>query len=264
MIRDLPFNDMRSESNIYANRLFMDGIEVTMDKVGTLHDICLFRVRGYVDTTTSPELQRIINQVIEDGINQIIIDLGAVNYVSSAGWGVFVGEIRGLREQGGDLKIVQMIPEVYEVFEMLEFNRILTCYDSLEEAIDDYDFCHGLDLKSSHLTSATLTKNPEQWQTNQKLEGVGDFLPPPGRDSRSGRHITVARSRTVDDADLPLNEKIKKLVTENPLMGSWGIKRQLNSPRFAYTRIGYFKLRGIMKRLGLDTKAKRYRFYRSR
>lgn len=242
----------------------MDGIEISMDKVGTLHDIGLFRVRGYVDTTTSPELQRIINQVIEDGIYQIIVDLGAVNYVSSAGWGVFVGEIRGLREQGGDLKIVQMIPEVHEVFEMLEFNRILTCYDSLEEAIDDCDFCQGLDFKSSYLVSAAYKPKPETWQTDQRPDDASELFSPHGRESRGGRSITIARGRVIDDVDLPLTEKIKKLVTENPLMGPMAITRQLNSPRFGYTRIGYFKLRGIMKRLGLDNKAKRYRFYRSR
>mgnify|MGYP000935045946 CR=1 FL=1 len=76
--------------------------------------------------------------------------------------------------------------------------------------------------------------------------------------------LLVERRRGIDDVDLPLNEKIKKLVTENPLMTPWGIKRQLNSPRFGYTRIGFFKLRGILKRLGLETRAKRYRFYRSR
>jgi len=240
----------------------MDGIEITMDRVGSQRDITLFRVRGYVDTTTSPELQRTLNQVIEEGLCQIIVDLGSVNYVSSAGWGVFVGEIRGLRERGGDLKIVQMIPEVYEVFEMLEFNRILTCYDSLEEAIDDYDFCQGLDLKASYLPSTLAKPKPEVWQTDQKLEDADELLPP--REVRAGRGVTVARNRMMDDLDLPLNEKIKKLVTENPLTGPWGLKQQLNSPRFGYTRVGYFKLRGLMKRLGLDSKAKRYRFYRSR
>jgi len=243
----------------------MDGIEITFVRVGALHDIGLFRVRGYVDTTTSPELQRMMTEVIRDGIHQIIVDLGAVNYVSSAGWGVFVGEIRGLREQGGDLKIVQMIPEVNEVFEMLEFNRILTCYDSLEEAIDDYDFSQGVDFKASLLRSnPAAAPRPVTWETDRKVENPADFVPPAGKEGRNSRGITVARSRAIDDVDLPLNEKIKKLVTENPLMGPWAIKKQLNSPRFGYTRIGFFKLRGVMKRLGLDSKAKRYRFYRSR
>ncbi|HOT96794.1 MAG TPA: STAS domain-containing protein [bacterium] len=242
----------------------MDGIEITVDRVGALRDIGLFRVRGYVDTTTSPELQRQLTEIIQEGVTQIIIDLGAVNYVSSAGWGVFVGEIRGLREQGGDLKIIQMIPEVNEVFEMLEFNRILTCYDSLEEAIDDYDFCQGVDLRASMMEQNGRTSAAPLWETDRAVENPADFLPPVVKESRTARTITVARGRTIDDVDLPLNEKIKKLVTENPLMTPFGIKRQLNSPRFGYTRIGFFKLRGILKRLGLETKAKRYRFYRSR
>ncbi|HOC90721.1 MAG TPA: hypothetical protein PKI90_14345, partial [bacterium] len=87
---------------------------------------------------------------------------------------------------------------------------------------------------------------------------------PANKESRTNRNITIARGRSIDDIDLPLNEKIKKLVVENPLMTPFGIKRQLNSPRFGYTRIGFFKLRGILKRLGLETRAKRYRFYRSR
>jgi anti-sigma B factor antagonist len=242
----------------------MDGIEITMDRVGALHDIGLFRVRGYVDTTTSPELQRMLTEIIQDGVTQIIIDLGAVNYVSSAGWGVFVGEIRGLREQGGDLKIIQMIPEVNEVFEMLEFNRILTCYDSLEEAIDDYDFCQGVDLQASLPDRGNGSKPAPVWETDRVVDNPADFVPPASKEGRTTRNITVARGRGIDDVDLPLNEKIKKLVTENPLMTPWGIKRQLNSPRFGYTRIGFFKLRGILKRLGLESRAKRYRFYRSR
>ncbi len=242
----------------------MDGIEITLDRVGALRDIGLFRVRGYVDTTTSPELQRMLTEIIHDGVTQIIIDLGAVNYVSSAGWGVFVGEIRGLREQGGDLKIIQMIPEVNEVFEMLEFNRILTCYDSLEEAIDDYDFCQGVDLRASLAEGTAAHKVAPVWETDRVVENPAEYIPPANKESRTNRNFTIARGRGIDDVDLPLNEKIKKLVTENPLMTPWGIKRQLNSPRFGYTRIGFFKLRGILKRLGLETRAKRYRFYRSR
>jgi len=73
-----------------------------------------------------------------------------------------------------------------------------------------------------------------------------------------------SRHRAVDDADLPLTEKIKKLALESPAIGPWSIKRLLYSPRFGYTKIGYFKLRSVMRKLGLDSKAKRYRYFRSR
>src|SRR3990172_1619851 len=136
----------------------MEGIDINVDKVGAYKDIALFRIRGYVDTTTAPELQRQLTNEIQEGQSQFVIDLGAVQYVSSAGWGVFVGEIRNLRERGGDLKLSQMAPEVFEVFDMLEFNRILMCYDSIEEAIDDFDFCRGLDLKNGSNFTFPQTK----------------------------------------------------------------------------------------------------------
>src|SRR4030067_816817 len=136
----------------------MEGIDIQIDLVGGLHDIALLKIKGFVDTTTAPQLHKILIDQIHEGLSQFIIDLGAVQYVSSAGWGVFVGEIRNLRERGGDLKLSQMAPEVFEVFDMLEFNRILTCYDSIEEAIDDFDFCRGLDLKNGSNFTFPQTK----------------------------------------------------------------------------------------------------------
>ncbi len=244
----------------------MEGINITVGKVGTLKDIALVRVRGYVDTTTSPELQKTLSTIINSSVSQFIIDLGAVNYVSSAGWGVFVGEIRDLRERGGDLKFIQMTPEVMEVFEMLEFNRILTCYDSLEEAIYDFDFCRGLDFK------APANSPVDGAFGRQSIAGKSPVVPetfPPTTQPKievtgTPRASMYSRHRAVDDADLPLTEKIKKLALESPAIGPWSIKRLLYSPRFGYTKIGYFKLRSVMRKLGLDSKAKRYRYFRSR
>jgi anti-anti-sigma factor len=127
----------------------MEGIQISLSKVGARRDVALFRVKGYLDTQTCTEMLREMTAVLKQGIFYIIVDMGQVNYVSSAGWGVFVGEIKGIRENGGDLKLVQMMPEVYDVFEMLEFHRILECYDSIEEAIDDFDLSIGLDVTKS-------------------------------------------------------------------------------------------------------------------
>ena len=244
----------------------MEGINISVNKVGTLKDIALVRVRGYVDTTTSPELQKALSNIINSSVSQFIIDLGAVNYVSSAGWGVFVGEIRDLREKGGDLKFIQMTPEVMEVFEMLEFNRILTCYDSLEEAVYDFDFCHGLDFKApaNFVVEGTTTQQSIAKKPPALAEALQPATQPKIEMAGTPRSSLYSRHRSVDDAELPLTEKIKKLALESPAFGTWSIKKLLYSPRFGYTKIGYFKLRSVMRKLGLDSKAKRYRYFRSR
>ncbi len=230
-----------------------------------MRDIVLLGIRGYVDTQTSPELQQRIFDLMKQGMSQFVIDLSAVQYVSSAGWGVFVSEIRGLREKGGDLIIIHMLPEVTEVFEMLEFNKILTCSDSLEEAIHDFDLSRGLDLTSTLSHQSNSDTVPSSDVVNRVLEQRNreqKSRPVSKEPHRSHRLSPLAAG--MSDAELPLSEKIKKLVVENPNNGAWAIKRSLNSPRFGYAKISLFALSSLMKRLGLGSKAKRYRYYRSR
>lgn len=240
----------------------MEGIEISVTKVGTRRDIALFRVKGYIDTQTCADMLTQITSVLRQGNYHLIVDMGQVNYISSAGWGVFVGEIKGIRENGGDLKIVEMTPEVHDVFEMLEFNRILDAYDSLEEAIDDFDLSIGLDLTRSVAQSyspADLTTGevavldpPKSASRMREAEG-------PRTKSRSG----FTKSK-IDERVLPLSEKVKVIIIENPSLGIRKIVQALNTERFGFVKMSWWKLYQLLRKLNLDTQEKRYRFYRSR
>ncbi len=238
----------------------MEGIQVSKSRVGARRDIALIRVKGYIDTQTCGYMLHEITEVMNEGVYHIIVDMSQVHYVSSAGWGVFVGEIKGIRENGGDLKIVQMLPEVYEIFEMLEFNRILDCYDSIEEAIDDFDISIGLDITKSESRSY----RPENG--NSQLEAVAPPKPiTRPRDGQAGKFRRAAFSKPkVDEKLLPLSEKIKTIIIDDPRQGAWKIKKALNTERFGNTRVSVFKIYRLLRKLNLDTKEKRFRFYRSR
>ena len=69
---------------------------------------------------TSPHLENALEDVTAEGYYHIICDLRNVNYISSAGWGIFVSKIKMVRDMGGDLVLSQMIPDVYDVFKLLE------------------------------------------------------------------------------------------------------------------------------------------------
>lgn len=240
----------------------MQGIELALNKIGTRGDIALIRIKGYIDTTTSSEVSAKQSEIINGGTYQLIIDMGGVNYVSSAGWGVFVGEIRNIRENGGDLKIVQMTPDVFEVFEMLEFNRILDYYETIEEAVNDFDISIGLDI-----TTSMQLRQPEITR-----EEVAVSVPSPRVIAKSSAQKTERKAKSrfsftkpkVDETTLPLVEKIKILVIENPSDGVRQIKKKLNTQRFGFESVGFLKVRDILKKYNLETKEKRYRFFRSR
>ena len=116
----------------------MNDISISFSRPEDNPEVSVISVRGYVDTTTSSELEESLKRLLRKGRYDIVIDLGAVNYISSAGWGIFISEIKEIRENGGDLKLAAMIGDVYEVFELLEFQTILESFDTVEQAVASF------------------------------------------------------------------------------------------------------------------------------
>jgi anti-sigma B factor antagonist len=126
----------------------MEGISVSFSKPEENPDVSVLFVQGYVDTTTSAELEESLKRLLKKGRYNIVIDLGGVNYISSAGWGIFISEIKSIRESGGDLKLASMIGDVYEVFELLEFQTILESYDTVDQAVKSFKKAAGAEDSS--------------------------------------------------------------------------------------------------------------------
>ncbi|MDZ7860205.1 MAG: STAS domain-containing protein [Candidatus Krumholzibacteriota bacterium] len=116
----------------------MNDISVSFSKPEENQNVSIVTVKGFIDTTTSSELEEAIKKLLDERRFDIVINLGDVDYISSAGWGIFISEIKKIRQNGGDLKLASMVGDVYEVFELLEFQTILESYDSVDEAVRSF------------------------------------------------------------------------------------------------------------------------------
>ena len=112
----------------------VDGIVVSVITSKENKEISILEVSGYLDTTTASELENALYSLLKRDQYKIIVDLARVSYISSAGWGIFIGEIKEIRSHGGDLKLTGMTGDVHEVFQLLEFNSILECYPDADTA----------------------------------------------------------------------------------------------------------------------------------
>ena len=83
-----------------------------------------FTVEGRLDTNTSPELEAKINEVIGNA-NKLIIDLGDLEYISSAGLRVLLGATQQM-EGKGEMVVRGPSQAVREVFDMTGFSRLFT------------------------------------------------------------------------------------------------------------------------------------------
>ena len=226
----------------------MEGIQVSTEVAGSRNHISIIKVGGYIDTTTSSELERALDSLLKQGRFFIVVDLGNVDYISSAGWGIFISEIKSIRENGGDLKLVRMVPDVYEIFELLEFHHILDVYDKVDEAVSKFE------------TSEAAGKPVAKEITLPKSEPVKDAELEFDAASHEDKGVVQEQTQQIEIADMGLSDKIRHMVKENPEYGSFKIKRELNSARYGYTKMGWFSVRTELARLKLNKRSKRYEY----
>jgi len=96
-------------------------------------DITILYIKGYLDAHTAPKLEKEFQNLISEQKYKIVVNFKELNYISSAGLGVFMGFIETVREGNGDIKLAEMNPKIFRVFDLLGFP---TLYDILENELD--------------------------------------------------------------------------------------------------------------------------------
>ena len=86
-------------------------------------DTATIEVAGRLDTTSAPALEKAILEDIGDA-KHLVLDMKAVQYISSAGLRVLLGAQKKMQKIGS-MKVVNVCETVMEVFEMTGFADIL-------------------------------------------------------------------------------------------------------------------------------------------
>ena len=102
-------------------------------------EISILRIKGFLDAHTAPKFEQSIQDLVTESRNKIIVSMTELNYISSAGLGVFMGFIEEIRENGGDIKLCCMSPKVFKVFDLLGFPALYEIYDKEDEAIQKFN-----------------------------------------------------------------------------------------------------------------------------
>ena len=82
------------------------------------------RITGRLDTTTSPNLDSVINELPED-TKELAFDMSGVEYISSAGIRVLLSACKKMNFNQGKTRIENVNDIVREVFEMTGLLQML-------------------------------------------------------------------------------------------------------------------------------------------
>ena len=97
--------------------------------------IALVNVEGFLDAHTFEELENTINHLFSAKTYRLIVDLSKVDYISSAGAGVFIGAIGTAQENQGNIILMRPTANVKEVFDLLGLSQLFQFAEEVDAAV---------------------------------------------------------------------------------------------------------------------------------
>jgi anti-anti-sigma factor len=99
-------------------------MEIATDR---LEGAAIVRFTGRLDTTAAPETLAHLEALIQEAVPLIVVDLTAVDFVSSAGLRVLLATAKGVGSSGS-MRLFGLNASVQEVFDVSGFSTILAIF----------------------------------------------------------------------------------------------------------------------------------------
>jgi anti-sigma B factor antagonist len=106
-------------------------------------DVSLVYLNGYLDAHTASVLESNFSELINQDKYKIVVNFKDLQYISSAGLGVFMAFIEKIRENKGDIKLASMNDKVFNIFDLLGFPLLYEIYKSEDEAVKKFSESFG-------------------------------------------------------------------------------------------------------------------------
>ena len=106
--------------------------------VQSLKRVDLITVSGRVDSSTAPELEETLNDRMNEGRYNLVLEMSGVNDLSSAGLRALVAALRTCKKKSGDVRIANPSERVAEVMALAGLDTLFTMYDDVTIAVGSY------------------------------------------------------------------------------------------------------------------------------
>ena len=110
-------------------------MELSISVSATKDSVTIISLSGKMNAITVSELKALLKKSIEEGSIRMIVDLSAVDFMDSSGLSALISALKGCREKGGFLRLVNLQAQVRRVFELTLLDRVFEVYASVDAAL---------------------------------------------------------------------------------------------------------------------------------
>jgi stage II sporulation protein AA (anti-sigma F factor antagonist) len=107
-------------------------MSLSHEKIGK---VLVVSTAGQINSANAAQLESELLTIVEQGEHQWVLDMGQLDYISSAGLRVVLLLAKRLKQNAGRLVLCNLQPHVHEVFDISGFLSILTVVDTRATAL---------------------------------------------------------------------------------------------------------------------------------
>ena len=106
--------------------------------VRSADDVMVLEFEGKWNHQTSPDAEKQLNLLIDQGKRKILINFKKLGYISSAGLRVLLAAAKQLNADGGEIRLCHLNAVVMEVFDISGFLTFHNVFASESEALEGF------------------------------------------------------------------------------------------------------------------------------
>jgi anti-sigma B factor antagonist len=108
-------------------------------KIRRVGDVAVVDLEGRITLGESTGLLRDnFRQLLAQGTKKIVLNLGGVSYVDSAGLGELVGVYTTAKNQGGGVKLLNLQKKLNDLLQVTKLHTVFESYDNEEQAVNSF------------------------------------------------------------------------------------------------------------------------------
>jgi anti-sigma B factor antagonist len=105
----------------------------------TSGDVTILDLKGRVVLGEGDDpFRRHIEGLVKQGSTKIILNLGEVTYIDSAGVGVMVGRLVAVRKLGGDIRLLNLVQRNLRVMTITKLVSVFETFEAEDEAVRSF------------------------------------------------------------------------------------------------------------------------------
>lgn len=99
------------------------------------NDTLVVSLAGRLDAASAPVLDKQMPTLLEPTVRRVVVDLGRLEYISSAGLRSILALAKTTKAKGAALVLADLQEMVKEVFRISGFDRLITITDTVAAAL---------------------------------------------------------------------------------------------------------------------------------